>query len=92
MKIDEQGLIVFNVIWGQVFYDIDVACDLDFGELRFFGWLVWVIGDEKMYFVIINEVGVFEMWVGLGVYVVEVLFCNDYWESCFFGGVNVGFN
>lgn len=92
MKTDEQGQIVSNVIRGQVFHDIDVACDLDPGEPRLSGWLVRATGDEKTYFATTNEVGVFEMRVGLGSYVVEALPRNDYWESCFPGGVNVGFN
>ncbi len=92
IKTDGQGQIVSNVIRGQVFHDIDVACDLDPGEPRLSGWIVRATGDQGTYFATTDEAGVFQMRVGLGSYLVEALTRNDYWESCFPGGVNLGFN
>ena len=92
IRTDNRGQVISNMIRGQVFHDIDLACDLDPGEPRLSGWLVRATGEAGTYFGISGENGSFEIRVDSGSYVVETLNRNDYWESCFLGGVNVGFN
>lgn len=92
IKTDGQGQITSNFIRGQVFHDIDVACDLDPGEPRLEGWIVRASGAQGTYFGTTNAQGRYQIRVDSGSYLVETLIRNDYWESCFPGGVNVGFN
>lgn len=92
IRTDDQGQVISNVIRGQVFHDIDLACDLDPGEPRLSGWLVRATGPAGTYFGVSDQNGAYEMRVDSGSYLVETLNRNDYWESCFLGGINVGFN
>mgnify|MGYP006267121813 CR=1 FL=1 len=92
MKTDNQGQISSNFIRGQVFHDLDIACDLDPGEPRLKGWIVRATGEEETYYSVTDEQGRYRIRVDSGSYLVEALPRNDYWESCFLGGVNIGFN
>jgi uncharacterized repeat protein (TIGR01451 family) len=91
VKTDPQGNIITNHVTGRVYHDIDGNCD-GFNPTRdvpLKGWLVRVDNKDRTYYGATDEEGFFRIRVDTGLYTVEALRANGYWESCLASGYEV---
>ena len=85
IKTDGRGQTITSFIEGHIFNE---PCN-NFepsGKTPLSGWLVKAAGEEKTYYGTTNENGRYNIRVGVGRYVVNVLPVSSYWETCVPGG------
>ena len=92
VKTDALGNTLTNVITGQVYHDADSECDFDAGERSLKNWLVVAVGAEQTFYGTTNENGTYNITVDTGVYIVDIVPENRYWDRCQENGYPIRFS
>jgi uncharacterized repeat protein (TIGR01451 family) len=82
MRLDAQGDLFANTVYGTLYHDQNANCRLDATEKYLAGWLVKAEGNGKTNYAYTDSLGSYSLGLDSSVYQLSVIKPNNYWTGC----------
>ena len=81
MKLDTNGNLYSNLIFGNIAHDLDADCLIGMGDNPLEGWVVQAAGANTSYGTT-DSLGNYDIRVDSGSYLLSIITPSPYWASC----------